>query len=206
MQRFAAFVASDFVFHRFPDGRPYANPLSHDRAGVACFDRRTGMSPEDYIKQRVDDQIDWHSKKSSRNRKIYQGLTLLAIIAAACIPLLSAATLLGDEPGVAAPLAAGVLGVLITILSGTLSLFRFHENWVEYRLIVEALKRERFLFLAGVTPYDPQSPEKFTRFVENIEGMIAKTVISWGQTAQRPVLSRDPKKAGGVRLAGDGEG
>lgn len=158
------------------------------------------MSPEEYIQQRVDDQIAWHSKKSSTNRKTYQILTLLAIIAAACIPLLSAVTLLSENPGVIAPLAAGGLGVLITILSGTTSLFRFHENWVEYRLIVESLKRERFLFLAGVEPYT--GDEKFPEFVERVEGLIAKTVVSWGQTARRRVISRDPKKPG-VTIVGD---
>ncbi|MEQ9366795.1 MAG: DUF4231 domain-containing protein [Leptospirales bacterium] len=159
------------------------------------------MNPEEYIKQRVDDQIDWHSKKSSSNRKTYQILTLLAIVAAASIPLLSAVTVLGAEPGVVAPIAAGGLGVLITILSGTLSLFRFHENWVEYRLIVEALKRERFLFLAGVEPY--QGPESFPDFVERVEALIAKTVVSWGRTARRPVISRDPTKTGGVTIMGE---
>ncbi len=162
------------------------------------------MKPEDYIQQRVDDQIAWHSKKSSRNRKIYQSLTLLAIIAAASIPLLSAATLLSEEPGVAAPLAAGALGVVITILSGTLSLFRFHENWIEYRLVVEALKRERYLYLAEVEPY--VGPNAFQEFVERVEALIAKTVVSWGQSARRPVISRDPKKTGGVTITGDGGG
>lgn len=174
------------------------------------------MGPQRYLRERVDNQIAWHSRKSGRSRKIYLALTLTSLIAAACIPLLSTISLLGDEPGVLAPVIAGGLGVLITILSGTNALFRFHENWVDYRVVVEALKRERYLFLAGVGPYESeertgsgmpgQSTPGFVYFVERVEELIAGTVHRWSENARRPVLSRSAGQtgAGGRVLAGAG--
>ena len=201
MQRMPRFVAQNFFFIDILPARITRAELSHDNRRAADFHR--ALTPEDYIQQRVDDQIAWHSKKSGTNRKIYQTLTFIAIIAAACIPLLSAIAVLSENAGTMTPLVAGSLGVLITILSGANSLFRFHENWVEYRLIVEALKRERYLFLAGVEPY--KATEAFPEFVERVEALIAKTVVNWGQNARRRVISRDPKQPTDVAVGTDEE-
>jgi hypothetical protein len=44
----------------------------------------------------------------------------------------------------------GGLGVLIAVLEGLQQLNQYHANWIAYRSTNEALKHEKFLFLAKV--------------------------------------------------------
>ncbi|MDH3287817.1 MAG: DUF4231 domain-containing protein [Betaproteobacteria bacterium] len=43
----------------------------------------------EYLEQRLDDQINWYSKKSAANQAAHKRLRLIEIIAAASIPLLA---------------------------------------------------------------------------------------------------------------------
>ena len=43
----------------------------------------------EYLEQRLDDQINWYSKKSSANQAAYKRLRLVEIIAAAAIPYIA---------------------------------------------------------------------------------------------------------------------
>ncbi len=47
------------------------------------------MTQEEYLQERVDDQIEWHDKKSAWNQKCYKRLRILEIVAAASIPFLT---------------------------------------------------------------------------------------------------------------------
>ncbi len=165
------------------------------------------LDPAGYIRDRVDGQIAWHSKNSGKNKTRYHWLTVLNIILAACIPFLSGiAIVLPEAFGVLVlPLVVSGIGVLLTIVAGMLSLFKFHENWVDYRLISESLTREKFLYLARAEVYDEDSTEgadPFPLFVERTEGLIAKTVAAWGRNASRKVLSKKSDKAEDAPVAG----
>ena len=47
------------------------------------------MNEEDYLKERLDDQLEWYSKKSQLNQKWFKRLRLVEIISAAIIPFIS---------------------------------------------------------------------------------------------------------------------
>ncbi len=44
---------------------------------------------EEYLENRLKDQIDWYDKKSQTNQKFFKRLRLLEILAAAVIPFLA---------------------------------------------------------------------------------------------------------------------
>ena len=46
------------------------------------------MNQEDYLKDRLDNQIDWYDKKSQWNQKWFKRLQVFQLIAAAIIPFL----------------------------------------------------------------------------------------------------------------------
>lgn len=80
-------------------------------------------------------------------QRAFQTLKVIVIAAAAVIPFLS---------GLHAPYspwAVGGLGVLITIIEGLQQLYQFQAKWINYRSACEALKHERFLFVAKAGPY-----------------------------------------------------
>jgi len=131
------------------------------------------MNQDEYLKQRLDDQIAWHDAKSQQNQKSYKRLRAFELTAASAIPLLSGA-LKSDELGY---LWVGALGASIAICSGVLALFKFHELWIEYRSVAETLRRHRFLFVTKARPY--HEADAFTTLVEAVEGVLAKQSASW---------------------------
>jgi len=47
------------------------------------------ISPEEYIEQRLSDQIGWYDRKSGTNQRWFKRLRFAEIVAAATIPFLS---------------------------------------------------------------------------------------------------------------------
>ncbi|MFZ4524634.1 MAG: DUF4231 domain-containing protein [Chlorobium sp.] len=130
------------------------------------------LTSSDYLEQRLDNQIDWYSDKSSRCKVWYRSLRIIEIVAAAIIPLLS-----GMDNLLYGNWIIGGLGMLIAISAATGSLFKYHENWIQYRATSEALKHEKFLFLGGSAPYDEENA--FQLLVQRVEGLISKENTNW---------------------------
>jgi hypothetical protein len=133
------------------------------------------MEQDEYIKERVDDQIDWYERKSQRNRKAFQILRLAEVFAAALIPFLAGYV----KAHVSIQIFVGILGVIVAVIAGLLSLYRFQETWIGYRTTCESLKREKFLFLTHSEPYNV--PEPFPAFVQAAESLMSKEVNGWLQ-------------------------
>jgi len=45
------------------------------------------ISPEEYVEQRINDQIGWYDRKSTTNQRWFKRLRFAEIVAAAAIPL-----------------------------------------------------------------------------------------------------------------------
>ncbi|NKZ31126.1 DUF4231 domain-containing protein [Ureibacillus thermosphaericus] len=131
------------------------------------------MDESKYIKERLDEQINWYDTKSIKNQKIYKLLKTFQIISAALIPFL--ASLVADFKYFI--YVVSFLGVLVSILEGILSLGKYHENWIEYRSICETLKREKYMFLGKAGVYSENSSLEV--LVERIETIISNENINW---------------------------
>jgi hypothetical protein len=132
-----------------------------------------GVTIQEYLQDRIQDQIDWYERKSASAQSWFKGLRSLEILSAAAIPLLSGYT----EQWPPAGMVAGALGALVAALAGLLALYQHQERWRNYRGTAEALKREKFLFLARSAPYD--SPGAFPRLVQTVEGLLAEESGRW---------------------------
>ncbi|PYI75356.1 MAG: hypothetical protein DMF01_07900, partial [Verrucomicrobia bacterium] len=97
------------------------------------------ISPEDYIEQRLNDQINWYGQKSRTNQLWFKRLRFAEIVAAAVIPFL--AGFAGESLSI--KIAIGALGVVVAIIASLLALLRLQEHWINYRAIAEALKTEK---------------------------------------------------------------
>ena len=71
------------------------------------------------------------------------------------------------------------MGLLITIITGVVTLYKFQENWIEYRTTCEALRHEKFLFLTQTDPYDIKDP--FNLLVFRVEKLISKENTKWAE-------------------------
>lgn len=137
------------------------------------------MNATEYVKQRLQDQIDWHEAKSGWNQRWFKRLQLVVIAAGALLPLL-AGLQAAEVPGMS--YAVGALGVVVAIVTGTLGLYRFQELWIDYRLTAEALNQEKYRFVTGSPPYDVA--ESLPILVERVEAILAEQNSQWQQVAQ----------------------
>ncbi|MDD5037566.1 MAG: DUF4231 domain-containing protein [Methylococcaceae bacterium] len=143
------------------------------------------MNEKEYIEQRLQDQIDWYERKSQSAHQWYRLLRGLEIIAASTIPFLAGYS----EKYVFVTPAVGLLGLLIAVIAGLLSLNQYQERWVEYRSNCEMLKQEKYLFLTRSEPYSGDQP--FALLVQRVENQLNRENSQWVQ------LSKAEEKQGG---------
>lgn len=126
--------------------------------------------------ERLEDEIRWYDEKSARSQRLFKWLKFTEIVAAAAIPLLA----VFDAPTA----AAAVLGGVILVLEGLQHVNQYQSNWTTYRTTCEALKHEKFLYLARAGPYDGENPHPL--LAERIEGLISQENAMWVSARQEP--------------------
>ncbi|MEN8790034.1 MAG: DUF4231 domain-containing protein [Flavobacteriaceae bacterium] len=129
------------------------------------------------MKDRVDNQIAWYSKKSAINKKLYLRLNGIIIVFAASIPALSgfsSSELYGEK----LRWIIAALGIVTAALTGIASLWKFQEKWATYRMTAEALEREKILYNTQAGHYTDRGTE-FKFFVQNIERIMNNENTSW---------------------------
>jgi hypothetical protein len=143
------------------------------------------MEELDYLEHRLEDQINWYDRKSSANKRAFQRCQFTQLLMAALI------TLSGVINSTAFPWISVIvpaLGAVIAIISGVLGLYKFQENWLEYRTVSGNLKHEKYLFLTKCEPYDEESP--FNLFVSRVENLISKENNNWAQNMRQAAKSK----------------
>ena len=130
------------------------------------------MTPEQYMAERVDDQLAWYGKKSTFNKNWHHRLQLLTLVAAASIPVIS---LSSAEFHVR--ILVAIIGSITAIAAGIVTLYQFKDLWVDYRATAEQLKYEKYQFLTGSAPYHEN--EAFSIFVNRVENIIVQENRSW---------------------------
>ena len=132
----------------------------------------------DPVMDRLDDQIKWYGEKSSHCQQYYKRIKLTEIVAAALIPFI-----VGAHVPYAAWIA-GALGVLITILEGVLQLYQYQQVWVAYRATAEAMKHEKFIYLARGGPY-ASATDPHALLAERVEALGSQENSKWTSLVQQ---------------------
>jgi len=133
------------------------------------------MDIEQYLQERLDDQIGWYDRKSCWNQRLHKRLRLLEVVAASSIPFLTG--FIAQYSFMTHVVA--VVGVAVAVISGAFALFKFQENWIEYRTTAETLKQQKYLFITQTSPYDGEGA--FHTLVETVEGLISQENSKWMQ-------------------------
>jgi Protein of unknown function (DUF4231) len=136
------------------------------------------LEAEDPTWERLEDQISWYDHKSGDNQRRYKWLKLLEIAVTASLPVVAA---------VHSPVwVTGGLAAVIVVLEGVQQLYQFQEHWITYRSTAEALKHERYLYLAKAGPYTGEN--RHSQLAERIEGLVSQEHAKWtaGQREVNP--------------------
>jgi hypothetical protein len=128
------------------------------------------MHVADPVLERLEDQIAWYDRKSDENQRRFKLLKGVQLATAGAIPVVATVT---DQAGVLAG-----LGAAIVVFEGFLQLNQYQQNWSSYRSTAEALKHEKYLFLAQAGPYGSiDNPRAL--LADRIEGLISQEHAKW---------------------------
>lgn len=142
------------------------------------------MNIDEYIEKRVDNQINWYDKKSVHCQKMYKIVQSIEIVLASLIPLLSGYT----KYNIIIAILVGVLGSCIAIIESLTKLYKWHENWIEYRTTCELLRYQKHLFITKSFPYNSEPENIENIFIRNIENIISSENNKW------KLINSDEKK------------
>jgi hypothetical protein len=143
------------------------------------------QAARDVTMERLEDQLAWYDRKSAFNRRWHVRLKLATLVAAALIPLVSGILTF--------PWIAGALGVLVVVFEGAQQLNQFHQNWVTYRGTCEALRHEKYLFLALAGPYaTTEHPRRL--LAERVESLVSTEHARWVQQQEQSGKGRETEK------------
>ncbi len=147
--------------------------------------------PKDPTKERLDDQIGWYNRKSQTAQHRYKTLKLAQVIIAALIPLMSAFPI----PQPQFKWITAVLGLVVLVIEAVQQVNQDQQNWIAYRSTCEALKHEKYLYLAGAGPYaNAEGAEKrLVLLADRIEGLISQEHAKW-VSVQEQAATRDRER------------
>ena len=120
--------------------------------------------------QRLEEEIAWYSTKSRQAQQRFKVMKAVVISGAAAIPVVAAF----DVP----VYVAGILGAVVVVVEGLLQAYQYRTNWITYRSTAEALKHEKYLYLARADVYD-ECRQPLRLLAERIEGLISQEHARW---------------------------
>src|SRR5260221_5909056 len=136
---------------------------------------------------RLEQQIRWYDSKSGTAQRWFKRLKIVEVVSAASISLASTIY----------PIVAGVLGALIVVLETLQHLNQWQHNWVTYRSTCEALRHEKYTYLARSGPYDTGDDELAKKLLaERVESLISTEHSKWTssrESAAKQVVHGTPR-------------
>ncbi len=121
--------------------------------------------------ERLEDQIAWYERKSSKSRRAFSALKLWTIVSSTAVPLL---TTFGVSDGrVLASITASV-----ALAEAMQHMNQYQMNWLLYRSTCEALKHEKFLCLSSAGPYATANNRE-ALLAERVEELVSQEQARW---------------------------
>ena len=127
---------------------------------------------EKYLKGRYKCQVQWYDNTSAQNKRYYHWLQWKVIIISASVPVLVVS--MPDR----FKWITAILSIILAIATAALKVFKFQENWVNYRTIAESLKKEKHYYDAEAGEY-ATAKDKRQLFVEIVEALISRENTLW---------------------------
>lgn len=130
------------------------------------------MNEQDYLTQRLDDQISWYDKKSQAHQKWYKWHKRVEIVAGAIIPITSALDFKYFKV-ISVACSSIILGC-----ESLISLSNHQSNWTQYRTTAETLRHEKYMYQTKTGVYKNEE-DSFALLVERCETIISSENINW---------------------------
>jgi Protein of unknown function (DUF4231) len=130
---------------------------------------------------RLEQQIQWYDVKSVAAQRRFKGVKLCEFVLSGLVPI----TALLVDGRITALIGGGAV-----ILEGLQQLNQWQHNWITYRSTCEALRHEKYSYLARSGSYNGMNDTEAKKsLVERVESLVSTEHAKW--------ISRqeyDPKK------------
>jgi hypothetical protein len=135
----------------------------------------------DYIKERIDKQIEYFDSSAVKNQKRYKFLKSAAIL---CNILTTMTIALAFVVPEILKISMGILALILsTFVLATYQweeFFNYGAKWEKFRLVAEEIKSEKWLYLNNAGRYYNKNPEECKKLlVEIIEEILRGTDFSY---------------------------
>jgi hypothetical protein len=100
--------------------------------------------PTSYKQERLQKQIDWHSRKARDNKRRFRLFQIITLIASAIIPIINLGYIAkSDTVDYQIRIITSIVSAIIVVVTGLTQLEKYQENWILYRTSAELLKKEK---------------------------------------------------------------
>ncbi|MFF0966447.1 DUF4231 domain-containing protein [Streptomyces sp. NPDC003703] len=123
---------------------------------------------QDYVDGRLSQYQTWYDKKAIKTKAMHLRMRTISVVGGALVPVLVNLDLSF------AKLTATVLSLIVVGSVSLESVYRYREQWKNYRSTEQLLGHERIYFETKVGPYSGLSEsDAFTTLVARVERAIA---------------------------------
>ena len=130
-------------------------------------------SPQDYIDNRLNDQLRWYRDKAGEAKQRYAWLATVQFGMTASVPVLNA---IGAHD-LRFIYVASICAAIAAVSMGFLALGNHQQNWLRYRQAANSLETIFWLYKHGAAPFD--GPERDRLLVERAEDVMAQESGQW---------------------------
>lgn len=131
---------------------------------------------QDYINNRVIEQIVWYDNKSILYKQSHYRIILAVAICTAIIPVITIVQIICNLA--LWNIVIGILGGASSVLTIIDKTKKYNELWIQYRSTCENLKHELHLYLNDTGHYK-EKRESYKLFVETVETIMNEEVNNW---------------------------
>ena len=152
------------------------------------------MNIDEYLKERVEDQLTYFERAASREKKKFHRIQTAIIVLGVLVPVvinLPENLIAGTE---SMKLITTILSVMLAILSGISNLRKHGDLWLRYRGTEEMLKRERFLFLTKSGDYANENA--FHTFVTRVESVLLDDYTGFSGVIEEAKKAMESRQSG----------
>ncbi|MEU6403049.1 DUF4231 domain-containing protein [Streptomyces sp. NPDC046985] len=145
-------------------------PRTHDDQSTDAYPAvgRPVATAQDYVDTRLTQYQKWYDKRAVKAKAMHLRMRTISVVGGALVPVLVNLDLSF------AKLTATVLSLIVVGSVSLESVYRYREQWKNYRSTEQLLGHERVYFETKVGPYLGLSDsEAFTTLVARVESAIA---------------------------------
>ena len=148
----------------------------------------------DYPERRLESQRHWHSGKATWNKRRFYATEIVTMLAGAAIPIVN---VWGAPAAPEVRVTSTILGAMVVLSAGVARLFKFQENWLQFRAVAEALDREREFHAQKVADYAlDDDAKRHALLVERVEALLATTTAQFLATHRSATSAQETDKTG----------